>query len=560
MLKDDPEMLEMLGLSPEALTSDPPSDVLLPSDGGKVYAAVGGAYDAANRFDRELALFNPPASSVDGDLLPEKDTLDINVRDTRRNDAYMHGAGISRQDSVVGELFLLNSEPDFKYLGFDDTWAQEFQEEVESKFTLYAESPRHFVDAGRRMTLTQLTRLAVSLDLWAGEVLSVSQWDTEDRSRPFSSCVLMIDTDRLSDPEDGRYDVISRERLRKGVLRNRVGAPIGYYIENHHPGDPFTSEISKWEYVPARTKWGRPLVYHSFDTFRPDQSRGVSAIVSSLKESRLAKKFRDIVLQNAVVQSTYAATIESELPSSDVFAQLGGGPGRDDFGDSIRNYSTNFLSAAAEYQKLAKNNTLNGVVIPHLFPGTKLNLQPAGEGGPLGTDFENSLLRYMAASFDMSVEEFTKNFSTGNYSTLKAGAAFTGRSMRSKKRRAADPFASFVYSQWLEEAIAKGEITSLPRNAPSFWDGLNREAYCGCTWIGSGMGQIDELKETQASALRVKENLSTDQAECARLGRDYRKVYAQRAREKNLRESLGIEEDQSKMMNAVSGASNVSSD
>ncbi len=54
---------------------------------------------------------------------------------------------------------------------------------------------------------------------------------------------------------------------------------------------------------------------HIFEQQRPDQTRGVAAMVSALKEMRITKQFRDVTLQNAVVNATYAASIESDLPS-----------------------------------------------------------------------------------------------------------------------------------------------------------------------------------------------------------------------------------------------------
>src|SRR3546814_17061020 len=39
----------------------------------------------------------------------------------------------------------------------------------------------------------------------------------------------------------------------------------------------------------------------------------------------MTKKFSEITLQNAVVNASYAASIESELPSADVVAAMGGG-------------------------------------------------------------------------------------------------------------------------------------------------------------------------------------------------------------------------------------------
>ena len=131
----------------------------------------------------------------------------------------------------------------------------------------------------------------------------------------------------------------------------------------------------------------------------------------------------------------------------------------------------------------------------------------------------------------------------------------TWKTMQANKRTVADRFATHVFTLWLEEAIASGEITSLSKKGPNFWDGLNREAYASCEWIGASRGQIDELKETQAAVLRLKYGLSTREYELGRLGLDYRKVFEQLEREKKLAEKRGLtftEDDN--MMNAASGA------
>ncbi len=93
-----------------------------------------GAYDGASRTSRELMTWAPPMRSADMDLLPDKATSDVRVRDTLRNDSYVQNATRIKQDSIVGEMFLLNAKPNFKVLGLDETWATEFQSEVEAKF------------------------------------------------------------------------------------------------------------------------------------------------------------------------------------------------------------------------------------------------------------------------------------------------------------------------------------------------------------------------------------------------------------------------------------------
>jgi len=520
-----------------------------------------GAYEAADRTSRELALWAPPLHSADRDILPDKMVMDARVRDTLRNDSYVQNGATIQKDNIVGEMFLLNAKPNWKVLGLDETWAEEFQEEVEAKFTLYSESIRNFPDAARKNTLTGLVRLAVGIHAAAGEVLASVEW-MRSGYRPFSTALQMIDLDRLSNP-NGEMDTMT---LRGGVALDRFGAPTGYWIRETHPTDWAYSDNFKWRFIPAtrgqvtgNPGWDRPQMIHIIDQWRPAQSRGVSGMVSALKEMRMTKKFRDVVLQSAVLNATYAASIESDLPTEVVLQQAGGGDP-----SALTNYSQAYLGQVAQYIGGSRNIQFDGVKVPVFYPGTKMKLQNAGTPGGVGSEFEASMLRYIAANLGVSYEQLSKDYSKANYSNLRAAIADTDRRMRVQKRQVADRFAGTFYRLWLEEAMNAGEITSMPRKAPNWYDGLNQEAYSSCEWIGASMGQIDELKETQAAVLRVNNGLSTREAELARLGKDWRVVFAQLAREKKKAEEhdleFGADKSSTNMMNAASGTPGATGD
>ena len=137
--------------------------------------------------------------------------------------------------------------------------------------------------------------------------------------------------------------------------------------------------------------------------------------------------------------------------------------------------------------------------------------------------------------------------------------------MQSQKKVLADRVADFVFRLWLEEAINADEIeTFRAREAGLLYSNghqnLMFDALCKAEWIGAARGQIDELKETQAATLRIKFGLSTHEDELARLGKDWRRVYSQLAREKRMREELDIELLEDNSVNAASGATREADD
>jgi lambda family phage portal protein len=502
-------------------------------DGGQPqqHAGLGvGAHEGADRTSREMASWTPVVRSPDADINREKQTLDNRGIDLVRNAGYMRGALSIHRDSIVGTQFRLNSRPNYRVLGLDEKWAEEFQLEVEAKFGLYAESNDCWIDAARMNTLTGLIRLGIGQFFFSGEVLGTMEW-MKGRARPYRTAFQMVDPARLSNPNDMPDD----EFLRRGVQRDVFGAPISYHFRMAHPNDPTAiSKRFQWREVPIRKPWGRLMVLHIIEQMRPDQSRGIAEMVAVLKEMQMTRRFQDVTLQNAVVNATFAAAIESELPPDVAFESLG-------LNESMNSAMTQFMTNLAEYTGNARNLHLDGVKIPHLYPNTKLKLLPAGTPGGVGQDFEHSLLRHVASALGLSYEQFSRDYTKTNYSSARASMNETWKYMQSRKKSVADRMANAIFAGWLEEAINSGDIKSMPANAPSFYEGLNKDAYCNASWIGASRGQVDEMKETQAASLRMGNGTSTLEDEAAALGKDWRDVLQQKAREQAYAKTLGVE-------------------
>lgn len=499
---------------------------------GVTEQAFGGGLEGAERTSRETAAWSSPLLSADQIINPSKVQADARGRDMGFNDGYIAGAVNVHKDSIVGAQYRLNARPNWRVLGATEGWADEFQQVVEARFNLVAESESCWLDASRMNTLTGLVRLAVGGFVYTGEVLSTAEWLDKDPRRPFKTAVQMVSPDRLRNPDDGMDDA----NLKRGVVKDFYGAPQGYHIRLAHPSEFYNLDALKSKYVRAETKWGRKQVIHIIEQLLPDQSRGIADMVSALKQMRMTKRFEEVTLQNAVVNASFAAAIESELPTPDLQAALGGG------GEGAHmNYINTFLEALTGYVGGGRNIQIDGAKIPVLFPGTTLNLKPMGTPGGVGSDFHESLLRHTAAALGISYEELSRDFSKSSYASNRASMSLTERHMNARKKSVADRFANALYALWLEEDISAGNLPLPPgKNRSHFYDALMKEAYTQATWIGSGAGQIDELKETQAALMRIKGGLSTYEIEIAKLGGDYRERFAQRAREEGIISKLSL--------------------
>lgn len=485
---------------------------------------MGGGLEGAERTTREMVNWVPSFQSPDQQITAGKQLADARGRDMVQNDGYAMGTVAIHRDSIVGAQYRLNAKPAWRVLGVTEQWARQWQQEVEARFNLVADSPNNYFDASGVNTFTGLIRLAVGGYLMTGEVLATAEW-VRQNNRPFKTAIQMVSPSRLSNPNN----LMDADNLRSGILQDSYGRPLGYHIKKAWPGAELGVDDWKWIYVPAEKPWGRKQVIHIFEQLQPGQSRGISEMVSVLKQMKMTRNFQELVLQNAVINASYAASIESELPSELVFSQMG--LGENTFNQMLQTYMMGLM----DYSRGSKNMQVDGAKIPHLFPGTKLKMQPMGTPGGVGSNYEESLLRNISSALGLSYEQFSRDYTKTNYSSARASMGETWKFMNSRKKLVADRLASQVYALWLEEEIAAGFVSLPPgKDRDWFYEPLVKDALTRAEWIGASRGQIDELKETNAAIARIKNGLSTYEIEIARLGNDWRDVFEQRAEEEGI--------------------------
>lgn len=507
-----------------------------------------GAFDGAALYNKSaISMWRPSIQGTDSAYLPEKETIIGRVEDSLRNDAYIQGAVNLRKDSIVGNRYALNARPlSASIFGKKDTvWESEFKQEVEEKFSLVAESHDNWFDASRKNTFTELVRLAVAIDMIRGEFLASVEW-LKDPSRPCGTAINLISLNRLETQPSSMSDSF----VRGGVRFDKYGAPIAYQIKTVDPYDinyGITSGAvtTQWKEIKKYKPWGRLQMIHLFESQSPFQTRGIPELTASLKELRIVKDFRDIQLQKAVVQSMYAATIESELPTEQIAqslgATVGAPPTQEQLTEAIEGYAKSFIQAAA---KMGGVKT-DGVQIPHLLPGTKFNLLTPNQGQDRGSEFEQSILRYIASSLGISYEQLSRDYTHTNYSSARAAMLETWKSMLARKMLVADKVANIIYRLWLEEMVNSRAFSTLTGNARRtgwlYSDRMRLDALANARWIGASRGQIDEMKETQASVLRRQNGLGTLESETSRLGLDWREVCQQLKTEQDFMKEIGLD-------------------
>ncbi|PYF05029.1 lambda family phage portal protein [Rhodopseudomonas faecalis] len=485
---------------------------------------MAGGFRGASYSDPDLAAWTPNLYSAHAAYMGDRNPLAARVHDLVRNDGWTAGGVTRVVDTIIGAQFRLTSKPIARVLGIDDDAADELANNIEAEFSMWADDPDCYCDAGRRNSFTGNLGLMFRHRLVDGEALAKIEW-LPGRGGIYSTAVKVIDPDRLSNPHN-QIDTVS---LRMGIALGAHEEPIGYHIRMAHPGDAgvYNPNIWRWEYFARETTFGRRMMVHAFEAERAGQVRGISVLAPIIKKLRMLGRYDEAELQAAVINAVMAAIVESPFDHEQFAAALAGG-------DELSSYQTQRLG----YYDASPIN-LGGAKMAFAFPGEKVTLTKPSHPNSVFEHFVRASLRNVASALGMSYEQLSMDWGQVNYSSARAALLEVWRGYTARRGHFVAQAVQPIYAAWLEEAIDKGRV-KLPSGAPDFY--AAKAAYCAARWIGPGRGWVDPLKEAQASAFRIASGLSTLERETAEAaGEDYLENLRQTARERKEIASLGMD-------------------
>lgn len=462
------------------------------------------------------------APLADEVLLPIKGEADENAELLSRTHGIASGGVQLHIDNIVGHLFRPRYRLNAKRLGLDEDECAAFCREAETLFLEYGEDPACWLDAERRRTFTMMMREAAGNHCRVGEIMAKAEWV---KSRPYRTAIKMISSHRVSNPGGAADD----ESQRGGCKIGEHGESVGYWLQK----STFSGLLagpSEWSYQPRELANGRANFLHVFEPTGDGQTRAPTQFLSVISRLKLLDKFQETRLENAVVNAMYAATIESELGSTEILQMLQGG---DDMRASIEKH----LVWLSDYYKHLRPGS--GQRFAHLLPGEKLNFNSPGNVDNGFSEFEQSILRYIAAGLGVSYEQLARDYSNVSYSAARASINESWRFFMGRRKVVISRFASMIFSLWLEDAINLGTL-KMP-GGKTYRDFLaNRMAWTKTDWIGTGRLSIDGIKEVKEAILRIEAGLSTYEKELANMGEDYEEIFDQQMRELKMREDKGL--------------------
>jgi lambda family phage portal protein len=500
----------------------------------RVIAMIGDAlerrletsYKGGSRSDQNVGLWRPPLTSIHQDLR-SAEMIRRRARDLVRNHPTARQAvRISRQ-GTIGTRLRLKLSIDWRFLGLDIREAHVWETECERLWEQYAHSPSCWVDAGRRLNFTSFMHLVHDADFIDGEALVAVEWREAGK---WQTCFQAVDVDRLSTPPTGVESV----HLRNGVMLDALNAPVGYHIRNAHPND-MTLGANGWLWTEHRreTDWGRPVMLHTFDTLRAQQTRGMSEFATVISAMKMSAEFAEAELASAVMRASFVAVIKSKSDWKEALSSIGLDPNRMAEGGDLSTAQVDLaldrLESLAGYYNEQKI-TVGGQKVIHLPDGDDLDIKsPASPGAAFG-EFLKSHQNLAAAGLGVDPVGITQNYEGVNYSSGKMSMHNNWRGYIARRQRLCDQIATPKFGAWLEEAIFSGALKMPPGTTTDDFHAA-KDAMTRCKWITAGQPMLEPLKERQAQQLGINLNLDTMESVLAEEGETVEDVLDQRMRE-----------------------------
>lgn len=451
------------------------------------------------------------------------------ARHIERFSEHIRGGLDKKADYTVGPRIMAHARPDFGALGIDNEDERtRLTAELERNFRRWAYDKRLLQDAEGHYDFGGLMWMALrNLQGPDGECAGVIHYDEKRRKKykaRYATYVQILDPDRIETPPQH----VGNDNVQDGFVLDPDGRRIGMYVRKFHPSDIVTSPAD-YTLVERETKTGRPVGFHWFVKTRASQLRGISTLVTIIKQTGMVDQFDDAYLAAALINQMLATWIESPAPAEVVRENLAPTAGQESAAWSL-------FDAKLGYYDQAKLR-FGGARIPVMPPGDKINMSAVNRAIDDPSAFRNGFLREFASAIGISFEQIANTFGDSNYSAARAAILDAWQGILKLRYQFGQHVAALVYDAVTEEGIEKGYV-KLPAGAPDFYE--DRDAYTIVEWTGPGMPQIDPEKEAKANRMELEDKLTSRQEVIARRGGNYILTFDQIGKERLEAEERGF--------------------
>jgi lambda family phage portal protein len=349
-----------------------------------------------------------------------------------------------------------------------------------------------FYDWSVNIDLARKLRICKTSKIGDGEVFGLKT--TNRRLRGVQLDVRLIETDQVISPMG-----FMTESDVDGVRFDDDGNVTSYWVAKSHPGSLTPGFVLDGDWVDS------DFVLHWMHATRPGQHRGVPEIAPALELFALLRRYTLAVVTAAETAANFAAILKTTMPADGAGA------------------------AALELMETMPIVRGMAVAAPDGWEPVQMKAeQPVSSHDA----FVRRLLNEIARCLDMPYIVAAMDSSSANYSSMRGDYLVYRKRIAVERNDMERVFLDPLLLAWLDEAVDVGNV--IPRGLPPFgsWN---------WAWTWDGFEHVDPLKEAEADAAMVANNMASLSEVCSKRGRDWRVVLRQRAAERELETELGVE-------------------
>lgn len=451
------------------------------------------------------------------------------AKDTIQNSGWIAGGIESACGSILGTGLRLTCQPDttvVKFVGLTDDAGQTIDAEgwsrfVERRWQAYSSDPRE-CDARGRQTIADMARAQLKTWFATGEMVATIP-HREEPGVLSSVKVLCLPPHRMVQRTS------PSERIYQGVEYDEYGRPFAYLFQSRD-----RLGVERETKIFARDEIGRPQVIHVFEG-DVTQHRGITPLAPALHVVRQYDQLSNATLMAALIQTIFAATVESDAPTMDVMRGL-----TSETDQGTNGSLEDFIAARMGWHAETSIDLGEEGKIAHLFPGEKLKFNRSEHPNTTYEAFARWLLREVARACGVTFEQLTGDYTGVTYTGVRMSNSEIWQLVMHRRKNIVAKFYQTVFEAWLEEEIETGRV-----KFPGGLDGFvrYRSAATRCVWRGPPKPQADDLKTAKAHQAYREMGIMSDEQIAAEIGdQEIGDVYAQRAREKELREKYKLDD------------------
>jgi len=424
--------------------------------------------------------------SQDGELKGQLPILRDRSRDLERNNEWVKGFLRSLENNTLGEkgvsLQVRAKEPN----GQLDEVANNIIERAWKQWSKVGNC-----EVTGRLSWVDVQRLILRCIARDGEVL------IRMIKKSTGLCLQILEADLLDDSYNARAD--NGNEIRFGVEFDSYRRPVAYHLLGNHPGDSqFNADFKRRIRVPAEE------IIHPFKTERPEQSRGIPWLVSSMNRLKMLDGYAEAELVAARTGAAKMGFFTKATPD--------GWTGEiDDDGNLPVDSSP---------------GTIEELPAGVDFKSWDTNHPNSGYG-----DFVKSCLRGVATSLGISYNALSNDLEGVNYSSIRAGLIEEREVWKAIQRMMIDHVLEPVFEAWLEIELLSGRL-GLPFD--KFFK-FNAPEFRGRRWAW-----VDPKKDMEAAVLAMRNRIKPLRDIIAEAGDDIYDVLAKVKEDEELAASYGL--------------------